>query len=87
MPVKSRGRKLAFVVKDEMGRTESGQYNAIAGLELTKKIREIDGNVPIIIYTTSRAVRAYRAEALRAGANEITASPTVLLNALELEIS
>jgi CheY-like chemotaxis protein len=74
-------------VISDMGRTESGQHNAIAGLELTRKIREIDGNVPIIIYTTSRAVRAYRVEALSAGANEITASPTVLMNALEFEIS
>jgi len=83
---KFRAGNFGRVISD-MGRTESGQYNPIAGLELVNKIRESGSNVPIIIFTSSRAVGSYRQEALGAGANEITASPTVLMNALDLVLN
>jgi len=80
---KVEAKRFDRIISD-MGRTESGQYQRSAGLDLTRQIRAVDKKVPIIIYSSSRAAQTYRAEALAAGANEITSSPTVLYTALQL---
>jgi CheY-like chemotaxis protein len=80
---KFESKKYDRVISD-MGRKETGKYNQTAGLDLTRQIRSIDNDVPILIYCSSRAAQEFRNEALAAGANEITSSPTVLLNALRL---
>jgi CheY-like chemotaxis protein len=80
---KFESKKYDRVISD-MGRKEPGKYNQTAGLYLTKQLRAIDKKVPILIYCSSRAAQEFRSEALAAGANEITSSPTVLLNALRL---
>ena len=71
-------------VISDMGRRENGRSRGKAGIELTKKLRDVDSEVPIIIYCGGRAARALRSESLEAGANEITSSPTTLLRALRL---
>jgi CheY-like chemotaxis protein len=68
----------------DMGRQEGERYNSKAGIDLTKTIRNIDKNIPIIILCSRRASIEYQEEAYEAGVNEITSSPTVLLNALNL---
>jgi CheY-like chemotaxis protein len=76
-------RRYDRIISD-MARTESGQYNRTAGLDLVRQIRAIDKDIPIVIYSSVRSNQEYRKEALAAGANEMTSSTTVLLNALKL---
>lgn len=81
---KFESKKYDRVISD-MGRKEQGKYNQTAGLDLTKQIRAIDKNIPILIYCSSRAAQEFRDEAYAAGVNEITSSATTLLNALRLQ--
>lgn len=66
----------------DMGRTEDGRYNPIAGLELTRMIRQIDANVPIFVFTNSRGAQNTRVVA-EAGVTGITTSPSSLLGMLQ----
>lgn len=68
----------------DMARKEEGSTRGKAGIELARRIRELDSDVPIIIYCGVRGARALRQEALDAGVNEITSSPTTLLRSLNL---
>jgi CheY-like chemotaxis protein len=80
-----RKRNFDRIITD-MGRTEGGIYVEAAGINLIKDIREVKkSDVPIIVYCSQEAAAKYRNEALQAGATEISASPTFLLNALKLE--
>lgn len=76
-------RRFDRIISD-MGRYEEGRFNPVAGLELTRQIRATDPNVPIVVYTSIRSAQEQRQAALDAGVTEITASPTVLLNALQM---
>jgi len=78
-----RENKFDRVVSD-MARKEDGSTRGKAGIELARKIRVVDSKVPIIIYCGARGARALRQEALDAGANEITSSPTTLLRLLNV---
>jgi CheY-like chemotaxis protein len=72
-------KKQAYdIVLSDMGRPE----NEKAGIDLTKKLKALSPDTPVFIYCGSWAARNLRAEALSAGANEITASATTLLSAL-----
>lgn len=75
-------KKFDRIISD-MGRYEEGRFNAVAGLELTRQIRAADRRIPIVIYTSIRSAQEQRQAAIDAGVTEITASPTVLLNALQ----
>ncbi|MBI5292551.1 MAG: response regulator [Chloroflexi bacterium] len=83
---KFRSRKFDRVITD-LGRKEGWRYNSTAGIELVKEIRKIDRDVPIVIYTSNDSVESNRLLAKAAGANEITASPTALLNTLQVGLT
>lgn len=68
-------------VISDMGRPEGGR----AGIDLLKKIREFDQEVPYYIFAGRWAERNLRDEALAAGANGITSSGTSLINMLNIE--
>jgi CheY-like chemotaxis protein len=76
-------RKFDRIISD-MGRYEEGRFSPVAGLELTRQIRAVDRNIPIVIYTSIRSAQEQRQAAIDSGVTEITASPTVLLNALQM---
>jgi CheY-like chemotaxis protein len=42
------------LVLSDIGRTEDGQYERKAGLELLKQIRSAQSDVPVLFFTTSR---------------------------------
>jgi DNA-binding NarL/FixJ family response regulator len=68
-----------------MGRKEGDNYNETAGIDLIEKVREADPNVPIIVHCSTQASAKYRSAAMKAGANEVTPSPSFLLSALRLD--
>jgi CheY-like chemotaxis protein len=76
---KFKRQRYDFVLSD-MGRPEGEK----AGIDLTKKIKAISPTTPVFIFCGAWAARNLRAEALSAGANQITSSATTLLSALPL---
>jgi CheY-like chemotaxis protein len=68
----------------DMGRTEGFVYRRKAGIALAREIRKLDSEIPIIIFCDPRSAENLREEALQAGADDITASATVLLSDLRL---
>jgi CheY-like chemotaxis protein len=80
---KMRSVKFDRVITD-MGRFEDGRFNPIAGLELSKLIRETNVTIPIYMYTSSRATQEQRT-VIEAGVTGITSSPNNLLNMLQLQ--
>lgn len=74
-------KKLTYdIVVSDMGRPESDK----AGIDLTRKIKQVSPQTPVFIFCGTWAARTLRAEALAAGANEITSSGSTLLSALPL---
>jgi CheY-like chemotaxis protein len=70
----------------DMGRRERGNVkNERAGIDLTKAIRKLDKNIPIIIFCATKSVVNFKEEAIKAGANEVTSSSTILMMALHIE--
>ena len=63
-----------------MGRPEGAK----AGIDLAKRIRELNPHVPFFIFCGSWAAPNLREEALAAGVTEITSSGTTLLSQLPL---
>jgi CheY-like chemotaxis protein len=68
------------IVLSDMGRPEGEK----AGIDLTTRLKAISPTTPVFIFCGSWAARNLRAEALSAGASEITSSATTLLAALPL---
>jgi CheY-like chemotaxis protein len=66
-----------FVISD-MGRPEGEK----AGIDLVRKLRARNPKIPIFIFCGSWAAQKLRAEALQAGATEITSSSTTLMTLL-----
>jgi CheY-like chemotaxis protein len=64
-------------VVSDMGRDEPSGFSRNAGLDLIRRIRERDHNVPVFIYASTQAL-ARRSEIVAAGGNGVTASPTEL---------
>jgi len=73
-------------IVSDMGRLESSSYNSSAGLDLIKAVRNAGIDAPIAFYCSLRAVATYAQEAKDLGAKIITASPTELLQALQIEV-
>lgn len=69
----------------DMGRKEGAAYVETAGINLIKKVREIKSSIPIIVYCSAEAAVKFKQQALAAGADDITASPSFLINALKLD--
>ncbi len=70
----------------DMGRIEEGVYNRTAGLELLKKIRAHNPNIPFVIFCSSRGVREHASDAKALGVTSITSSSTQLMGILETEL-
>jgi CheY-like chemotaxis protein len=68
------------IVLSDMGRPEGEK----AGIDLAKRIRELNPRVPVFIFCGGWAARNLREEALAAGVREITSSGTTLLSQLPL---
>ena len=68
------------IVVSDMGRPESEK----AGIELTRALKLISPATPVYIFCGAWTARNLRAEALAAGAREITSSGSTLLSALPL---
>lgn len=66
------------VVVTDMGRDEDGQYVPDAGIQLVRRIRDTGSTVPVFVYTGRRGWDL-RSEALAAGADGLTSSPSELL--------
>jgi CheY-like chemotaxis protein len=64
-------------VISDMGRQEESGYNATAGIDLIKQLRERGYAAPIFIYA-SRAALSRRNDILGVGGNGVTTSPTEL---------
>jgi DNA-binding NtrC family response regulator len=77
---KFRPGRFDTVITD-MGRDVDGPK---VGVELTRQIRMIDTEVPIIIYCSRESVQRYGVEAMNAGANEVTWSEIRLREMLQL---
>jgi len=80
---KAGNRRYSVIISD-MGRREDGKDNFRAGLDFLKTVRETDSDIPFIIFCSSRGVREHQEEAMRLGANGITASATELSEFLNL---
>ena len=68
------------IILSDMGRPEGDK----AGIDLTRKLKELSINTPVYIYCGSWAAQHLRDEALAAGVTEITSSGTTLLSVLPL---
>jgi CheY-like chemotaxis protein len=68
------------IVLSDMGRPENDK----AGIDLTKRLKNISPSTPVFIFCGSWAAKNLRTEALSAGASEITASASTLLSTLPL---
>jgi CheY-like chemotaxis protein len=70
----------------DMGRQENNEYRPTAGLELSKRLRELDAHVPVLAYTSARSVRSLSENTLRDGGITLaTSSPVELLTALQID--
>jgi CheY-like chemotaxis protein len=81
-------RKYDYVITD-MGRKEDRKgdppFNPHAGIDLIKSVREKDKRVPIIVFSSVRALSEYGSQALQAGANAVTSSTTELFGLLNVQ--
>lgn len=74
-------KRYTLVISD-LGRREGSSYNSQAGLDLLKRIRQKDNEVPFLIYASSRGVQENQEQALALGATGITSSSTDLAGML-----
>jgi CheY-like chemotaxis protein len=79
-----RLRTLPFdKVVTDLDHPDNGSPNATAGIELVKSVRVMNKDIPIYIYTSAYKAEKMFLEAQEAGANQITASPTILMALLK----
>ena len=81
MDVLTLRRGVQAIVTD-LGRVEGGEYRPHAGLALMRQLREAGFEQPVLVYTSARGVARDREDAVAAGAERVTASPTELFAAL-----
>ena len=72
------GERRYGAVLSDMGRFEEGAQVPDAGMRLLHAVRQSYPTLPFLIYCSPNASTTYRAAALAAGADVITASPVVL---------
>jgi CheY-like chemotaxis protein len=68
----------------DMGRQEGSTFDKTAGIDQIGKIRQTGNDVPIVVYCDEQSVTEFGEKAKQAGAREVTAAPSTLLNALDL---
>jgi CheY-like chemotaxis protein len=73
------GKRYYDLVISDMGRAEGMTVNYTAGIDLVRQIRQIDTQVPIVIYCSTKARLGNEKAALEAGANTVLSSPTKLM--------
>ncbi|UIJ71285.1 response regulator [Aurantimonas sp. HBX-1] len=61
------------MIVTDLGRKERGINNPLAGFELIKKVRNINANIPILVFAGSRGVEM-RDDLISAGATDVTSS-------------
>ncbi len=71
-------RDYGAVISD-MGRREDGSYRTTAGLDLARALRAAGDDTPLLMFTSSRAVREHGNEARAAGAQAVTSSAVDLI--------
>ena len=71
------------VVVSDMGRLEGVVYNHNAGIDLVKEIRNVDKDIPFVIYCSRRAELAKGEAAIEAGANLVVSSSTRLMGFIQ----
>ena len=76
------GERRYGAVLSDMGRYENDTSVSDAGIKLLRAVRETHPTVPFLIYCGARAAAHFHDEALAAGADVITASPTELSDRL-----
>ena len=79
--LKMETEKFDAIITD-MGRTESGERLDTAGIDLSRKIRENDKNIPIFIYSWSKTAKSKMDEAKDAGITKVATSKSDLIEAL-----
>lgn len=89
---------LALTTEQGVGLYETGGYDAVvsdmgrpegqhAGLDLFKRIRAYNTDVPFFIFCSARTARNMKKEALECGVTAITSSGTTLLSFLQFSVS
>ncbi len=76
------GRYQAII--SDMGRQEDGKYKPDAGMDLLRLVREIDTQIPYIIFSTRKGIRDFGKKARELGVTKITSSPTELYGILNI---
>lgn len=81
-----RAEEQIDAVITDLERWEGGTFQTGAGLSLIERIRITDPLLPVLVYTTPEKAQFQRHAALTAGALEVTASGSVLLELLLLNL-
>jgi CheY-like chemotaxis protein len=81
LDVLSLRRGVGAIVTD-LGRSEDGEFRSHAGLALLRQLGEAEHDQPVLVYTSGRRVELDRQDAVDAGADVVTSSPTELFAAL-----
>jgi len=76
------GRYQAII--SDMGRQEDGKYKPDAGVDLLSLVRQIDTQIPYIIFCAREGVRYFGEKAKELGVTKITSSPTELYGILNI---
>lgn len=74
-----------FIISD-LGRTEEGSYKPTAGLDLLKRIRAQNSDIPVVIFSSSRRLRDEEAAAKEMGVTAMTSSATELLGIIQMKV-
>ena len=81
--LKADGSGFQAIISD-MGRKEGVRYRATAGLELIRRVRETNAEIPILIFATREAVADYGDKVRELGGQGITDSIVELLRLLRM---
>jgi len=79
-------RRTYDMVLSDMGRRENSREVSDAGVQLTRQIRSLDANIPILIFCSTRAVEYFGQAAKNAGALFVTSSALELYRQIENHI-
>lgn len=71
------------VILSDMGRTENGQFNDDAGIDLLQALRQNGTELPFVIFCSTRKAAQFRERAKGLGARAITGSTTELRGILD----